>query len=99
MRRPREHPGPPPRIVSIAADQAASRSPSPWVMLAMVIPAAPVPKLTVNRAGSPRSVERTAVTYQVTCADPAGSVSSMSERTPLAPMNANAPVPMRRWTS
>ena len=28
-----------------------------WVMLAMVIPAAPVPKLTVNRAGSPRRAD------------------------------------------
>lgn len=43
------------------------------------------PKLTVNCAGTPRAVERVAVTWYVAAAEPAGSVSSRNSRVPLVP--------------
>jgi len=46
----------------------------------------------VNCAGFPHEVERTAMIWYVTGAEPLGSVSSVKVLTPLAPTKLNAPV-------
>ena len=92
-------PAPSRRSRASARVYAAILTGPPCVTLSMVRPGPMVPKLTVNWAGLPREVERTAVICYVVGVEPIGSVSSTKERTPDAPTNTidpPAPVVERR---
>ena len=61
-------------------------SPEPSLTLAMVRPPPPIPKFTVNWAGLPRAVERTAVTWYVQ-----GEALEGSESSVMRPTRAHKP--------